>query len=157
MILYHASTMIIEKPDVMHSRDKLDFGKGFYLTSVREQAVRYAERFIRRGKEAYVNEYDLDAVTDGFTIKTFLTYDEDWLDYVTVCRKGLQPVETYDAVSGGVANDKVFNTVDLYFAGVISKEEALGRLLFEKPNHQICILNGEMLDKHLHFVKADKL
>ena len=49
------------------------------------------------------------------------------------------------------------NTVDLYFAGVISKEEALGRLRFEKPNHQICILNGEMLDKHLHFVKAERI
>lgn len=44
MRLYHASTSIIEKPDVLHSRDKLDFGKGFYLTTIREQAVRYAER-----------------------------------------------------------------------------------------------------------------
>lgn len=42
MRLYHASTSIIEKPDVLHSRDKLDFGKGFYLTTIREQAVRYA-------------------------------------------------------------------------------------------------------------------
>ena len=53
MRLYHASTSIIEKPDVLHSRDKLDFGKGFYLTTIREQAVRYAERFTRRGKEAF--------------------------------------------------------------------------------------------------------
>ena len=44
MIMYHASTTIIEKPDVLHSRDKLDFGRGFYLTSIREQAVQYAER-----------------------------------------------------------------------------------------------------------------
>ena len=34
--LYHASTSIIENPDVLHSREKLDFGKGFYLTAVRE-------------------------------------------------------------------------------------------------------------------------
>lgn len=33
MILYHASTLCIVKPDVLHSRDKLDFGKGFYLTA----------------------------------------------------------------------------------------------------------------------------
>ena len=31
-----ASTSIIEKSDVLHSREKLDFGKGFYLTAVRE-------------------------------------------------------------------------------------------------------------------------
>jgi len=63
----------------------------------------------------------------------------------------------YDAVSGGIANDNVFNTVDLYFAGVITKEEALGRLKYETPNHQLCILNGEMLVRHLHFIKAERL
>jgi len=155
--LYHASTLCIERPDVMHSRDKLDFGPGFYLTSVREQAVSYAERFIRRGKDAYINEYELDEETPGFTVKSFQSYDEEWLDYVTLCRKGQMPKYTYDAVSGGVANDKVFNTVDLYFAGIITKEEALGRLIYEKPNHQLCILNGQMLDRHLHFIRAKKL
>lgn len=57
MKLYHASTLCIKKPDVLHSRDKLDFGRGFYMTSIREQAIRYAERFTRRGKEAFINEY----------------------------------------------------------------------------------------------------
>ena len=156
MKLFHASTICIEKPDVLHSRDNLDFGKGFYLTSIREQAIRYAERFTRRGKEAFINEYELDDETPGFTIKSFSCYDEEWLDYVTICRNGNKPEQIYDAVSGGVANDKVFNTVDLYFAGVISKEEALGRLKYEKPNHQLCILNGLMIDKHLHFIKAER-
>lgn len=156
MKLFHASTICIEKPDVLHSRDNLDFGKGFYLTSIREQAIRYAERFTRRGKEAFINEYEFDDETPGFTIKSFSCYDEEWLDYVAICRNGNKPEQIYDAVSGGVANDKVFNTVDLYFAGVISKEEALGRLKYEKPNHQLCILNGLMIDKHLHFIKAER-
>jgi hypothetical protein len=157
MKVYHASTLIIEKPDVLHSREKLDLGKGFYLTAIREQALRYAERFTRRGKEAFINEYELDEKTPGFNIKSFPSYDEEWLDYVAVCRKGGMPQPLYDGVSGGVANDKVFNTVDLYFAGVISKDEALGRLKYEKPNHQLCILNGQMLNRHLHFVKAEKV
>ena len=76
---------------------------------------------------------------------------------MSVCRKGQQPEQLFDAVSGGVANDKVFNTVDLYFAGIITKEEALGRLKYEKPNHQMCILNGQMLDRHLHFIKAERV
>lgn len=156
MKLFHASTICIEKPDVLHSRDNLDFGKGFYLTSIREQAIRYAERFTRRGKEAFINEYEFDDETPGFTIKSFSCYDEEWLDYVTICRNGNKPEQIYDAVSGGVANDKVFNTVDLYFAGVISKEEALGKLKYEKPNHQLCILNGLMIERHLHFIKAER-
>lgn len=157
MRLYHASTIRIEKPDVLHSRDKLDFGRGFYMTCIREQAVRYAERFTRRGLEVFINEYELDEETPGFIIKSFPTYNEEWLDYVALCRKGLPTEQTYDAVSGGIANDKVFNTVDLYFAGVITKEEALGRLKYEKPNHQMCILNGRMLDSHLHFIKAERI
>ena len=157
MILYHASTLRIEKPDVLHSRDKLDFGRGFYLTAMRDQAVRYAERFTRRDKDAYINEYELDEETSEFVTKLFPSYNEEWLDYVALCRKGLPTGQTFDAVSGGVANDKVFNTVDLYFAGVITKEEALGRLKYEKPNHQLCILNGQMLDRHLHFIKAEKV
>ena len=147
----------MEKPDVEHSRDKLDFGKGFYLTSIREQAVRYAERFTRRGKPAYINEYELDDNIDDFSIKQFPSYDEDWLDYVAMCRKGNLETNLYDAVSGGIANDNVFNTVDLYFAGVITKEEALGQLQYETPNHQLCILNGEMLERHLHFIKVERL
>ena len=43
MKLYHSSTVKVESPDLDHSRDYLDFGKGFYLTSLREQAVLYAE------------------------------------------------------------------------------------------------------------------
>ena len=79
----------------------------------------------------------MDEETPGFITKTFSSYDEEWLDYVAVCRKGEKPPQTYDAVSGGVANDKVFNTVDLYFAGVISKNEALGRLKYT-PSRTLC-------------------
>ena len=157
MRLYHASTLCLEKPDVLHSRDKLDFGRGFYLTSMREQAIRYSERFTRRGKDAFINEYELDEETPGFAIKTFESFVVEWLDYMTLGRRGDITSPNYDAVSGGVANDKVFNTVDLYFAGLITKEEALGRLKYEKPNHQLCILNGEMLDRHLHFIKAKRV
>ena len=29
MILYHGSYLEIDKPDLIHSRDNVDFGKGF--------------------------------------------------------------------------------------------------------------------------------
>lgn len=46
----------------------------------------------------------------------------------------------YDLVLGGVANDKVFNTVELFFDGLIDKAEAINRLRYEKPNLQICFI-----------------
>lgn len=52
MILYHTSTLEILRPDLSYSRPRLDFGKGFYLTSLRSQAENYGERFMRRGEKA---------------------------------------------------------------------------------------------------------
>lgn len=156
MRLYHASDIVIESPDVYHSREHLDFGKGFYLTSLRSQAEKYAQRFLLRGRRAFVNEYLLDEDLSGYVVKVFKAYDEEWLDYVGKCRKGFDET-VYDVVEGGIANDKVFNTIDLYFSGAMSKEDALGRLAFEHPNHQLCILNQEVLLRHLRFVGAEEM
>ena len=157
MTVYHASNFIIESPDIYHSRDFLDFGKGFYLTSLVEQAKNYAQRFLYQGDKAYLNHYNLDENLDNkFNIKEFGDYNEEWLDFVTLCRLG-KLSSKYDMITGGIADDKVFNTVDLYFSGNISKEEALKRLKFIHPNHQICILNQELINKHLHFLKSDEI
>ena len=59
MKVYHSSTVKVEYPDTAHSRSYLDFGRGFYLTTIREQAVKYAERFLRRGSEAWLNTYEM--------------------------------------------------------------------------------------------------
>ena len=56
----------------------------------------------------------------------------------------------YDLVVGGVANDKVFNTVELFFDGLIDKAEAIKRLRYEKPNVQICFRTERALS-FLHF------
>ena len=48
----------------------LDFGRGFYLTIFREQAEKYAERFLRRGNEAYINIYEVCGDLSGFKKKS---------------------------------------------------------------------------------------
>ena len=68
---------------------------------------------------------------------SFETYSLDWLDFVVKCRSG-QDKSDYDIVIGGIANDKVFNTVELYFDHLIDEEEAIKRLRYEKPNIQYC-------------------
>lgn len=155
MEVYHASTMVVQHPDTQHSRDYLDFGKGFYLTTLREQAEKYATRFTRRGKTAILNTYELD-VPNTYKSLNFPKYDEAWLDFVTECRAGHMGGD-YDIIQGGIANDKVFRTVDLYFSGDISKQECLNRLIYEKPNNQICIRNQGILDKYLTFKSSEQL
>ena len=45
MILYHGSYLIIEKPDIVFSRNNVDFGRGFYTTPIKEQAEKWSARF----------------------------------------------------------------------------------------------------------------
>lgn len=156
MRIYHASNIVVSNPDTIHSRDYLDFGRGFYVTTIREQAVRYAQRFLRRGQNAWMNVYELDEEWSTWKVLRFETYDRKWLDYVAKCRAG-EEVEYYDMVIGGIANDRVILTLDRYFSGELNQEEALGLLKFEKPNIQYCIRSEEMLKKCLTYIKSEEL
>ena len=60
-------------------------------------------------------------------------------------------------VIGGIANDRVIITLDRYFIGEISQEEALGLLRFEKPNIQYCIRSERMLKECLTFIESEQL
>ena len=61
----------------------------------------------------------------------------------------------YDIVEGGVANDNVIDTVEDYENNIITAEQALGQLRYKKVNHQICILNQEIIDKYLTFKNSE--
>lgn len=69
MMLYHSSNVAVLNPDTQHSRDNLDFGKGFYLTSIYEQAVSYAQRFLRRNQKGWLNSYELNLSHDEWNIR----------------------------------------------------------------------------------------
>ena len=156
ILLYHGSKSGIEGEIGLHSRKQCDFGKGFYLTFMRSQSERYGERFKSQGETAIMNIYEFDDIRPNFTHKIFPEYNAEWLDFVALCRKGINN-EMYDVIEGGVADDKVFNTIDLYFAGIYTREQALDQLLYKKPNHQICIASQIVLDNHLHFIESIKL
>ncbi len=157
MRVYHASDCVVSSPDTEHSRDNLDFGRGFYVTTIKEQAVSYAQRFLRRGRKAYVGEYGLDEdALASLAVLEFSAYDEQWLDFVMACRGGADDT-SWDVVMGGIANDRVFTPVDLYFAGEITKDEALGRLTYVKPNDQLCFRTQRAIDRALRFCGAEEL
>ena len=156
--VFHGSYAKIDKPDLSFSRRTLDFGTGFYVTPVYEQAVSWAMRWLRRNRPAIVNLYifhdemlpELDV-----RVRDFPVYDHEWLRFVADNRAGIQQ-EQYDVVRGGIANDKVFNTLELFFEKLISEDEALARLKFEKPNHQICIRRQDLIDRLLVFESAEE-
>ena len=160
MILYHGGTEAVMHPDCKMGRPDLDFGQGFYVTLLQAQAEGFARRKARdrKGKPVIsVYEFDYDAAIKDCAYLNFEFYDEAWLDFVVDSRSGLKPWIDYDIVEGGVANDRVIDTVELYAIGILDKASALGRLSEHQPNHQICILSQTILDKYLKFVEVIEL
>lgn len=156
MKVYHASSVIVDLPDASHSREHLDFGKGFYVTTIERQAVEYGQRFLRRGRKAWLNVYELKEDFGNLKTICFDAYDETWLDFVTECRAG-RMCGDYDIIRGGIANDKVFRTIDLYFSGDLNKQDTLRRLMYEKPNDQLCFRTNVAIKRCLHFLNAIEL
>lgn len=155
MLVYHSSNQSFEVPDISLSREALDFGKGFYVTRLKEQAEKYANRFLRIGEDAYLHTFEYYADAD-MKVKVFDNYDEEWLDFVCSCRKGGDDYKKYDIVEGGVANDNVYRTVDLYMAGIYNKKQALQNLAYEKPNNQLCFITQRAIEKCLNFIGHNK-
>ena len=156
MIIYHGSYMEIVRPDLKHSRPNVDFGLGFYTTPIYDQAVKWCGKFMRRGKNGIVSRYEFNETAyDDLKVLKFNSYSEEWLDFILNCRSGKDSTD-YDFVVGGGANDKVFNTVELFFDGLIDKTEAISRLRYEKPNLQICFRTEKALSL-LHFEGSETL
>ena len=157
MIVFHGSSIEVATPDVCHSRPRVDFGPGFYVTTLYEQARKWSLRFKDAGDAAVISRYCCDEKAyAAHQVLTFTEYSEDWLDFVLRCRRG-DDETPYEIIAGGVANDRVFNTVELFFEGLIDKGEAIRRLRFEKPNWQICFRTQKAIDECLTFEGSDTL
>lgn len=159
--LYHGSYTVVQQPQTTLGRRCLDFGKGFYLTNIRQQAEHWAqlvtERKTRNGV-AKLNVYLFDeSLARQYRWLQFDEYNLEWLDYVVACRNGEDIWQQYDVVEGGVANDNVIDTVEDYTQGIITAEQALGQLRYKPVNHQLCIINQKVIDSCLHFNESVEL
>ena len=153
MIVYHGSTMIVERPDVKHSYRPLDFGKGFYVTAVKEQAVRWARRKadIEKCDRAFISMYHMSSKTEGLKIKTFAEDLVEWIDFVCDCRDGNEGYLAYDLITGKVANDKVFRVVDMYHSQIWDRDRALKEIRFYPNYDQTAFVTQTAIDKLLSY------
>ena len=84
--LYHGSYIQVGKPLVKLGRKKVDFGQGFYLIKLRQQASSWAKTIAeRKGRNALptlsIDSFDYDAVkSNNYRIKIFDSYNLDWLE-----------------------------------------------------------------------------
>lgn len=153
MILYHGSTLVVDKPAILHNQRTLDFGQGFYTTSNKEQAIRWAEKVSSRrninDKIISVYDFDKEYAEKNLKILNFEKADRNWLEFVCSCRMGKPIVNDYDMVFGAVADDTVYASIRLFELGLLNEEETLQRLKIQKLYNQILFHT----EKALHFCK----
>jgi len=158
MIIYHGGTEIVKTPMIMPINKGRDFGIGFYTTTIKEQAEKWAVRQSRnrRTESAILNvyEYDDDSAINQLEIKTFNDYTTDWLDLVISCRQDGSHNHGYDVVCGKIADDDVGETVQAVIDGLSSKEFALSKLVFMPANDQICFCTEKSLS-FLKFIESE--
>ena len=82
-------------------------------------------------------------------------YSEVWLDFIVKCRN-LKDDSDWDIVVGGVANDKVFDTLEAFFDGFATKAQTIDRLRMEIPNLQMCFRTVAAL-RTLKFVGSEQI
>ena len=160
MRVYHGSYTQIQEIDLSKCEIGKDFGQGFYVTKIKEQAQFWAERKgLDNDTQGSVTEFEFNEnAFQHFKLKTvrFAEYDESWLDFVTMNRNTAlpQPTHDYDIVEGPVANDRIATRIKKYLNGGISKQQFLEELKFVKETHQICFCTGRSLQMLDYVTKA---
>ena len=153
LTLYHGSNQLFNNVDLSKSKNNRDFGCGFYLTTLPEQAAAWAENMYIRygGKGRFVYEYSFEE-DSALSIKRYNGLSREWLEMIKENRTkgGIQ--HKYDVVCGPVANDNTMRTIALYIAEIYTEEMALERLRFFSANDQVSLHTEEAL-KHLSFVR----
>jgi len=154
MIVYHGSNVTVNKPTLVPQTRFLDFGKGFYTTENKTQALSFADKVYRRRKEGVptVSVYEIDAAA-AFSICSLLRFvapDEAWLDFVYEHRTGLYKGMAYELIYGAVANDDVYETFTLYATGTLDKEDTLKRLKVKQLYNQL-VFTSERAISYLKF------
>ena len=151
MKVFHGSDLQINTIDLSKSKPGKDFGRGFYVTKLREQAAEMAKRIANWNRShPVVTEFAFDDYSfedERFKILQFSDYTEEWFDFIMLNRKNRskKQVHDYDIVEGPVANDDVAQRIYVYLQGRISKGDFLDELKFHKPTHQICLCTVEAL------------
>ena len=140
IVLYHGSKECVENPKIIISKYNKDFYFGFYCTLIEEQAFRWATRITGSG---IINKYEYTPDTN-LKVLSFPEMTEEWLDFIVDCRRGIE--HEYDIVEGPMADDQIWDYVDDFTRGLITREAFWVLVKFNHPTHQILFSNEKALE-----------
>lgn len=141
MKLYHGTNLEFEEIDLSLSNKYKDFGRGFYLTDIRSQALELAQkRAIRDGGYPILQEYDFDEnhlADSSLKVLRFDSPTSEWADFIYKNRsRKINFAHDYDIVIGPIADDGVAYLLDRYEEGSFSLEELARELEYKDLNSQ---------------------
>ncbi len=148
--IFHGSNVEVSKPRILQNGFYKDFGYGFYCTKLEKQAKRWA--LTRKGK-SIVNRYGYTENPE-LNVKTFSEMTDEWLDFVAECRRGT--LHNFDIVEGPMADDQIWNFVEDFIEGRVSRTAFWEIVKFNHPTHQIVFCTEPAL-KTLEFEGSDIL
>jgi len=140
MILYHGSNQYFNNVDLSKSKNRRDFGKGFYTTTIREQALQWGYNMFNRfgGEGIFLYEFNFSP-SGNLKSKQFPEISDEWFDFILSNRVSDSLQHDYDFVQGPVANDKTVLTITGFIDGLFTREEAMRRLRYSKSNDQVSL------------------
>ena len=150
MKLYHGSNLDINEIDLSKCRPYKDFGQGFYLTELEDQAVKMAKRVARLyGGNPIVNVYSYDEKnleSPDFNIRDFgRTASEEWARFVMNNRNrsfnDTASLECnfdnkYDIVTGPITNDDMAVLFRQYQNEIIDFETLIKGMTYKELTSQ---------------------
>lgn len=157
ILLYHGSKEEVVYPEIRITRYTKDFSWGFYCTNNYQQAYRWADR---RSADGIVNIYRY-VENPELKILRFPEMSDEWLDFIAKCRAG--EMHSYDIVEGPMADDTIWDYVNGFTSGQISRAAFWELAKFKHPTHQISFHTVNALrcltferSEHIHDGKTDE-
>lgn len=149
-IVYHGSNVEVSVPRILQNGFYKDFGYGFYCTGYEKQAKRWA--MTRKG-DSVINHYEYKA-DPKLKVLIFDEMTDEWLDFVADCRHCIE--HDYDIVEGPMADDQIWNFVEGFIDGRISRRAFWELVKFNYPTHQVVFCTEAAL-KTLTFKRSETL
>lgn len=179
VLLYHGSFVEISNIDLSYGRKALDFGKGFYLTSSRQQAIDYIPSSIRKNirRHKLPDNFDINNgilsiykfhLNNDLLIHYFDDADINWLHFIAANRDSslfvdfLKQFYCYDIICGKVADDNTAATLNSYITGDYgtpgndsADRFVIERLMPDRLADQFCFKTKKAI-KSLEFIGSEK-
>lgn len=137
--LFHGSNMVVENPEIRVAGHYKDFGYGFYCTRMEKQAKKWA---LTKSPKHVVTSYIFEE-DENLKKLTFPEMTDEWLDFISNCRSGVK--HDYDIVEGPMADDQIWDYVEDFVAGNISREAFWALARYKHPTHQITFCTQKAL------------